>query len=154
MKHIAPFEYLAALRVIAVMLLCTLVGGCFGEPVGASCEITGSGFQAHDNCRHKCLQYREVRCPSGNALQPRVCSGEANCQPGSCPSGQLCYHVPDRFNQESYCVLDDICGTPLRGAEGSAWELASKLRADAARAGRLPKVRKPTTTTARPDTPP
>lgn len=103
--------------------MCLLLAGC-GDPVGASCRFEGSGFTASDNCRHRCLQYREIVCPDGRAIRPQICSGERQCVPGSCPDGQVCYHVDDPFELESYCVPADVCGgQSARALE--RWEQAS-----------------------------
>ena len=117
----------------AVLLGAVLLLGACGDPIGTACEITGSGFQASHNCRVKCLQHRAIQCPGGDEIRPRVCSGRSACEPGSCPDGQLCYSIADAFNEESYCVAQDICGAPLDEAAGAAWEEASAARAKALR---------------------
>ena len=95
-----------------------------GDPIGAACHFEGSGFTASDNCRHRCLQYRALVCPDGRTLKPQICSGEPLCEPGACPAGQVCYHVNDPFEKESYCLPADICGR--QSAAGlAAWEQAS-----------------------------
>ncbi|MEM1230472.1 MAG: hypothetical protein AAGI15_08050 [Pseudomonadota bacterium] len=120
-------------RRVCAVLLCLgagLLSAC-GDPAGAPCAFEGSGFHASDNCRHRCLEHRTIHCPDGTAIvSPKVCSGPRQCSPGSCPVGQLCYHVQDSFSAESYCIDAGFCGLPDAAAR-SAWELDSKRIADA-----------------------
>lgn len=133
----------------SIYLTIALLSAC-GDPVGTSCHFTGSGFTASDNCRYRCLQHREVACPDGNNIRPKVCSGPQQCMPGGCPSGQTCYHINDPFNKESYCVSDNICGdqTPnvLLQWEKSSLAIAEKTLAEYAERKRQ-RTLKPTTIT-------
>jgi hypothetical protein len=101
----------------------TLLLGACGDPIGSPCRFQGSGFQASDNCRHQCMQTRNVVCPDGTNLRPEICSGRSQCEPGSCPQGQICYHVDD-LNMQSYCILADTCGE-LAPDTLHEWELKS-----------------------------
>ena len=103
--------------------MCLLLAGC-GDPIGTSCRFQGSGFTASDNCRHRCLEHRRIVCPDGRAIRPQICSGRRQCAPGSCPGGQVCYHVDAPFELESYCVPADICGSQPAGVL-KRWEQAS-----------------------------
>ncbi|MEM7099808.1 MAG: hypothetical protein AAF541_16190 [Pseudomonadota bacterium] len=106
-----------------------LIAAC-GDPIGTACQFEGSGFTASDNCRYRCLEYRAISCPDGTQIQgPKICSGAQQCEPGSCPSGQTCYHVPDPFEKESYCLPADICGELSSHAIG-LWEKESKAVSD------------------------
>lgn len=124
-----------AARVRTVLSACTalLLVAC-GKPVGTPCEIVGSGFTASHDCATKCLSRWRVACPDGESVLPKVCAGEANCAPGACPDGQLCYHFDDPFETRSYCVPDSVCGAPLTGAAGAEWEALAYERAAASRA--------------------
>ncbi len=105
------------------------LAGC-GDPIGAPCEFSGSGFTASDNCRHRCLEHRSITCPDGTVIQrPKICSGARQCEPGGCANGQACYHVSDPFNKESYCLPNNLCG-PLSAEEIAFWESSSKAAAD------------------------
>ena len=54
---------------------------------------------------------------------------------GSCPEGQACYSFEDPFEEEFFCIPDDICGASLATAnERLAWERASRERSEALRA--------------------
>ncbi|MEZ4280824.1 MAG: hypothetical protein R3F21_14590 [Myxococcota bacterium] len=83
--------------------------GC-GDPPGAPCEIVGSGFQAHDSCRHRCLSRWQLTCPDGERITPGICTGAFGCEPGSCPAGQLCYADDDPFDDRSFCIPEQTCG--------------------------------------------
>lgn len=100
-----------------------------GDPIGSPCDFVGSGFTASDNCRHFCLEHRSISCPDGERINPHVCSGKRQCNPGGCPGGQVCYHVDDPFNRESYCVPDDICGPQSPEVLG-IWEKATLKKSD------------------------
>ena len=139
---------LVAVRHLLLVAIPLLTAGC-GDPIGSACQFTGSGFQASDNCRHRCLQYRPISCPGGQQINPHICSGRRDCTPGSCGTGELCYTVEDPFNLESYCVPADVCGalTPSTIAE---FEAASQSKAERLRAAytekqRRRKTAKPTT---------
>lgn len=121
----------AAIRAAIWVTALLLVAGC-GDNIGAACEITGSGFTAKHNCRVKCLYYNDVQCPDGSTLKPQMCSGASNCNPGSCPDGQICYSYDDPFEKESYCVPATLCGEQTDAAL-AAWERESRRRADATR---------------------
>ncbi len=115
----------------ASLALCSalLLFGC-GDPIGAPCDFTGSGFTASDNCRHRCLEHRTIECPDGSEIKgPKVCSGRTQCDPGECGDGQVCYHVSDPFEKDSYCIENTMCGA-LETSELTAWEAASKSRSD------------------------
>ena len=116
-------------------------GLCSGDPVGESCRITGSSFFASHDCTHKCLQHRQIICPSGDRIRPKVCSGKADCDPGNCPDGQVCYTIDDPYNRESYCVHNDICGAPLNDADARQWERESRDRAVETRRRRAEKFK-------------
>ncbi len=114
-------------KLISLTLL-LLLFGC-GDPPGTACSMTGSGFSASDNCRHRCLQHQNIVCPDGNSISPDICSGKRQCNPGGCPDGQLCYHVNDPFEKESYCVVADICGVQTLDVL-AAWEQSSLKAAE------------------------
>ena len=127
-----------ALRALGfAVLLC--LAGC-GDPIGTPCAIQGSGFHASDDCRYRCLQYRGINCPDGSAVNPHICSGEERCAPGSCPQGQICYHIADPFNEESYCVPADVCGS-VDQSRLSQWESDSAAAAQALRLEYLERQR-------------
>ncbi len=93
------------------------------------------GFGFDDPCRNQCLELEDVTCLDGSTVRKAVCSGRQGCNPGSCPDGQLCYAFEDPFEEESYCIPDDICGVPPAPAEQRlAWERESRSRSDAVRA--------------------
>jgi len=94
---------------LAMLLGVITAAGC-GDPIGSPCRFTGSGFTASDNCRYQCLETRNIVCPDGAQTRPQVCSGARHCSPGECPHGQVCYHVADPFEEQSYCVPETICG--------------------------------------------
>ena len=110
----------ARLTLLAAALL---LQGC-GQPAGQVCEITGSGFHARDPCAHKCLSRWAVNCPDGKRVTPKVCTGPANCAPGSCGDGLLCYSFDDPFEERSYCIPESVCG-PLSDREQLRWERGS-----------------------------
>lgn len=114
----------------SLLALCALLlSGC-GDPIGTPCKFSGSGFTASDNCRYRCLEHRTIHCPDDTVLAgPKVCSGQRQCNPGECPNGQTCYHVPDPFKKESYCIDSNLCGD-YSAAELSAWELDAKRISD------------------------
>ena len=115
---------MTAARYLLLALFPALLLAACGDPIGAACHFEGSGFTASDNCRHRCLQYRAVVCPDGTTLKPQICSGRPQCGPGACPAGEVCYHVNDPFEKESYCLPADICGR--QSAAGlAAWEQVS-----------------------------
>ena len=89
--------------------------------MGAPCEITGSGFTASHDCRHKCLSRTAIVCPDETKTSPKLCSGVSGCQPGECGDGEICYTVNDPFEQVSYCIPDTVCGLSSVG-EKKAWE--------------------------------
>ncbi len=51
------------------------------------------------------------------------------CDPGGCPDGQVCYHVADPFDKESYCLPAGICG-PMSAGELAVWEATSRAKAE------------------------
>ena len=109
--------------------------GC-GEPPGAPCEIVGSGFTARDACRHRCLSRWQLTCPDGERITPGICTGAFDCEPGSCPAGQLCYSDDDPFEDRSFCVPAEVCG-PLDAEAIRRFELervAAQAEAAAMRA--------------------
>lgn len=106
--------------------------GC-GDPIGTACEFRGSGFHASTNCTYRCLETRVIACPGGEQLRPPVCSGRTACQPGECPQGQICYHVQDPFEEESFCIEDTLCAG-LSAAELQRWERETQVTAAALRA--------------------
>lgn len=113
-----------ALAIVTVTLL--WIAGC-GDPAGTPCNITGSGFHAKDPCRHQCLSRWSLTCPDDTQITPAVCTGPFDCTPGSCPDGQLCYHDDDPFDDRSFCVPKDVCGT-LSADAAAAWELETRAR--------------------------
>jgi len=120
-------------------IVCLLIGlgallGACGQPVGASCMITGSGFTAKDPCANQCLSRWSLRCPDGSRLTPNVCTGKQGCTPGSCPQGQVCYSFDDPFEERSYCIPDNLCGGAPTSAQLRHWERDSAARAAAIRA--------------------
>ncbi len=98
-----------------------------GDSAGEACQIAGSGFHASDPCRHKCLSRWKITCPDGQRVQPNQCTGTFDCAPGSCPSGQVCYHDNDPFEDRSFCVADRICG-PADTETLKRWEMQTKAR--------------------------
>ena len=122
---------------LTLLVVTLLITGC-GDPIGSACQIAGSGFTAKHNCRHKCLQYREIVCPDGQRIRSASCSGKPDCTPGSCASGQLCYHIQDPFERESYCVAGDICGQYPASAL-QQWERQSQSSAEQLRRERAPR---------------
>lgn len=116
------------LRSAAGLVLLALLAGC-GQPVGTACTIEGSGFTARHPCASKCLSRWNVRCPNGDVVQPQICAGKSDCQPGSCPTGQVCYHFEDPFDDVSYCLPKTVCGRPLNQQEARNWERHSEERA-------------------------
>lgn len=113
---------------VGVWIGLLMLAAC-GDPVGSACDFVGSGFTASDNCRHFCLEHRAINCPDGAQINPHICSGKRQCDSGGCPDGQVCYHVDDPFNKESYCVPDDICG-PQSPEVLAIWEKATLKRSD------------------------
>lgn len=126
--------------------LALLVTGC-GNPVGTPCSIEGSGFTASHDCATKCLARWTVNCPDGATVRPGVCAGVSGCQPGECPSGQVCYHFDDPFETRSYCIPDNVCGMQPDDDVRSRWELDSKAAAAAMRS-RYESKRQPRAATA------
>lgn len=122
-----------AVCVAGAFLLLLLGGGC-GHPAGTACQITGSGFTASHDCATKCLSRWTVNCPDGTRVTPAVCAGASGCEPGGCPSGQVCYHFDDPFDVVSYCIPDDVCGELTGAATHQGWEQDSKQAAAALRA--------------------
>lgn len=122
------------MRLSKLLLLCMWIGltGC-GDPIGTACRFEGSGFSASDNCRYRCMAVRNIRCPDGTDIRPQLCSGKPDCTPGSCATGEVCYHVADPFNTESYCLPENVCGS-FTPAELDAWSERSMLRAAEMRA--------------------
>jgi len=118
---------------ILIAIVAVLSSGC-GNPAGTPCEITGSGFTARHDCRSKCLSRWTVYCSDETKIMPKMCAGEEGCAPGNCPSGQFCYHFDDPFNEVSYCLPDNVCGTPPDAAGIKLWERRSVERAAATRA--------------------
>jgi len=95
----------------------------------------GAGIAVDFRCATKCLELTGVTCLDGSTVRKAVCSGRQGCNPGSCPGGQLCYSFEDPFEEEFYCIPDDICGVPPATAEQRlAWEHESRARSDALRA--------------------
>lgn len=117
---------LQRIRLWALLVLVGLLGAC-GDPAGTDCEIAGSGFHAKDPCRFKCLSRWQVICPGDRSITPSTCSGAFDCEPGSCPDGQVCYHDDDPFDDRSFCVMATTCGD-LSPQELSAWELSTQAR--------------------------
>lgn len=113
------------LRSAAGLMLLALLAGC-GQPVGTACTIEDSGFTARHPCASKCLSRWNVRCPNGDVVQPQVCAGKSDCQPGSCPTGQVCYHFEDPFDAVSYCLPKTVCGSLLNQQQARDWELRSQ----------------------------
>lgn len=118
---------------ILLVILALLLSGC-GDSAGVACEITGSGFTARHDCRSKCLSRWTVYCLDEARIMPKMCAGKEDCAPGSCPSGQFCYHFDDPFNEVSYCLPDNVCGTSPDAAGVELWERRSLERAAAMRA--------------------
>lgn len=83
------------------------------------------GFGFADDCRHTCLARHRVVCPDARESRPAVCSGPESCTPGSCPTGQACYAIPDPFEAEAVCVPTDVCDADLSVEATAAWEAAS-----------------------------
>ncbi|MEZ5573912.1 MAG: hypothetical protein R3E64_18140 [Halioglobus sp.] len=120
------------LALFIVVYVVLLQSGC-RDPIGTPCIIEGTGFTASHNCRGKCLYYNAVICPDGRAVVPKFCSGATQCEPGSCPDGQVCYNYDDPFDEKNYCIPDDLCG-PMSSENRSAWEREALLRAQSTRA--------------------
>ncbi len=119
------------------------LAGCGGDPIGDPCALTSGpmGFGFDDPCKTKCLQLEDVTCPNGSKVRKAVCAGRMGCDPGGCPSGQICYSFEDPFDQDFYCIPDDICGAPPEtAAEGLLWEREARRRSDALRS-RFKKLR-------------
>jgi len=111
----------------ALVALLSSIVAC-GNPIGTPCSITGSGFTASHDCSEKCLYYNSIRCPDGQTLEPKICSGASGCKPGSCPDGQVCYSYDDPFEEQSYCIPASLCGS-LSGDELENWETDASMRA-------------------------
>lgn len=115
-------------------LLAVLLSGCSGDPIGTACKFEGSGFHASTNCQYRCLETRAIQCPEGNVIRPAVCSGTIGCQPGGCGPGQVCYTMQDPFEEESFCVTANLCGsyqaTTLADWEQTSASSAATLRAE------------------------
>ena len=113
-----------------------LLTACGGSSVGETCKLKPGalGFGFDDPCRSKCLELEDVICPDGSTVRRAVCAGAEGCQPGSCPAGQLCYSFEDPFEEDFYCIPDDICGAPPAADLRLAWESASRERSEALRA--------------------
>jgi hypothetical protein len=105
-----------------------VLAGC-GQSAGTACTITGSGFTAKDFCANQCLSRWAVNCPDGSTVTPHVCSGISACTPGSCPQGQACYSFDDAFEERSYCIPDNVCGSPLSAGQLQLWEETSAATA-------------------------
>ncbi|MEC7118946.1 MAG: hypothetical protein VXW65_03450 [Pseudomonadota bacterium] len=110
------------------------LGGCLSlvacqSPVGTPCQIQGDGFSARHNCASQCLSRWRVQCPTGQIVSPQVCAGVKNCNIGSCPSGQMCYHFDDPFQTVSYCIPDTVCGNTPSLLERQRWEAQAAQRA-------------------------
>jgi len=120
------------LKFAIVVIVSMGLFGC-GDPAGTACDIKGSAFTASHNCRHKCLEYWQVRCPDGNQVTPGVCTGRSDCDVGGCPDDQLCYHFEDPFDVRSYCVPNNVCGAPPEPAAQLQWERTAEARAAAMR---------------------
>lgn len=124
-------------RVLGALVALAFASAC-GEPAGSPCEIVGSGFHAHDECRHKCLSRWQLSCPNGERVTPNTCTGAFDCEPGSCPDGQLCYHDDDPFDDRSFCIPADACG-PLDSEAARRFELERVAAQAAVRAARAEK---------------
>ena len=118
---------------VAIIGFIALLAAC-GKPAGSPCMIKGSGFTASHDCASKCLSRWQVRCPDGEAIMPRVCAGKKDCEPGSCPDGQVCYHFDDPFEARSYCIPDTVCGRAPGLEQRRHWERASRDKAARSRA--------------------
>lgn len=104
-------------------LLILVLAGC-GAEIGTPCEQTEGMFGLSDPCSSQCLGLWTMTCPGDREIKPAICAGTHGCTPGSCPEGQLCYAYPDPFEDQTYCVPDDVCG-PLDPAAGAAWETSA-----------------------------
>ena len=60
-------------------------------------------------------------------VTPNTCSGAFGCTPGSCPNGSVCYADDDPFDDRSFCVAADTCGS-LDAAALADWERRSLAR--------------------------
>lgn len=116
-----------------------LLGACGGQSVGTPCAFTGDGFQSRHNCATQCLARWDVQCSDGRELQPAVCAGRADCTPGSCPDGQVCYSFDDSFEERSYCLPDNVCGATTSIDLLQRWERDSAAQAAASRAAMAAK---------------
>ena len=119
-------------KIIAMVAMTSLLLAC-GNSIGTPCSIQGSGFTASHDCSEKCLFYNAIHCPDGQTVVPKICSGAAQCKPGSCPDGQACYSYDDPFEEKSYCIPSNLCGV-LSVEELSDWELSAQHRAGTRRA--------------------
>lgn len=133
--------------ILAVLVVLGAALSACGQPVGSSCMISGSGFTAKDPCAHQCLSRWAVNCPDDRRVTPNVCTGSKDCTPGSCPQGQVCYSFDDPFDERSYCIPDNVCGSNLTSDALRQWEqdsaaTAAELRAkyEARRARQSGKV--------------
>lgn len=112
------------MKAIWLVFLLTFLVGC-GSTSGTPCETTGSGFTASHNCQHRCLSRTSIFCPSKERILPKVCSGAPDCEPGSCPQGEVCYTINDAFEDVSYCIPETVCGD-IDKQELAAWERFTK----------------------------
>ncbi|XOV84960.1 MAG: hypothetical protein ACFHXK_07510 [bacterium] len=135
MAEVTPDVY--RMKLLLTCLSVLLLSGC-GNPAGTPCQITGSGFTASHDCRHKCLSRWTVECPDGRRVTPGTCSGSFACTPGSCPDGQVCYHDNDPFDDRSYCVVANTCGS-LSASDLKHWEITTVARQHEVIAARLEK---------------
>jgi hypothetical protein len=109
-------------------LVLLALAGCGGRPIGEPCELTSGalGFGFDDPCKTRCLQLQDVRCADGSTVRKAVCAGREGCEPGGCPEGQACYSFEDPFEEEFFCIPDDLCGgAPSTAEETLLWELES-----------------------------
>jgi hypothetical protein len=106
-------------------------------PTGRNCPSPG-GFHASDDCRHKYLSRWSIACPDGSRITPNTCTGRFDCEPGSCPDGQVCYHDDDPFDDRSFCVMADSCG-PLDTDALGRWERDGVTAQEAVQAARAEK---------------
>ena len=126
-------------RAIGLLMLVALTLGCGRNSAGTPCEIEGSGFHARHDCRHKCLSRWQLTCPGGEKITSDVCSGAFGCESGGCPTGQVCYHDDDPFEDRSFCVVANSCGDLDAGAlaqwERDREEAQARVRAARSRSG-------------------
>jgi hypothetical protein len=93
------------MKLPAAALLACVVVAC-GAPVGAPCEVSGSGFQRKDDCAGWCMAHWPVRCADGSSRTRAQCSGTKRCTSTTCGSSEVCYLGTNSF---PVCVPNEWC---------------------------------------------